>query len=48
MMANAVSHYRHDVLAGHYPNDAESYHWPNGLREEFEKWMPEARVKDKS
>jgi len=48
LMANAVSQYRNDILAGYYPNDAESYHWPGGLREEFEKWMPEAGVKDKS
>ena len=47
VMTSAVSRYREDVLAGRYPNDAESYHWPSGLREEFEKWTPEADVKDK-
>ena len=47
VMANALSQYRDDVLAGRYPSDAESYHWPAGLREQFERWTATPQLKAK-
>jgi 3-methyl-2-oxobutanoate hydroxymethyltransferase len=47
VMAQALSQYRDDVLAGRYPSDAESYHWPSGLREQFERWTAPPQLKDK-
>ena len=47
VMAQALSQYHDDVLAGRYPSDAESYHWPAGLREQFERWTAPPQLKDK-
>ena len=37
ILADALSHYRSDVLAGAFPGDRESYHWPPAVRDEFER-----------
>lgn len=37
ILAEALGHYRSDVLAGAFPDDRESYHWPAAVRDEFER-----------
>jgi 3-methyl-2-oxobutanoate hydroxymethyltransferase len=37
ILAEALGHYRSDVLAGAFPADRESYHWPAAVRDEFER-----------